>query len=219
MRVKICGVRNETELEYAVAAGADAVGFQVGQLYGGPCFILPSTALRLAGKLPPFVTPVLVTHLTRAEEVLELVAKSEIFTVQLLKPPLTELGRLREKLPRHAKIIHTEYVRYPVIDFDLSEYYPLIDAVNLDCANREPALAAREDTLKSCQWETARAFAADAPLPVILSGRLAPDNVADAIRQVGPFAVDACTRLRTPAHDLNPEAAREFAAQSLHAAG
>ena len=56
MQVKICGIQNEYELRTAVAAGADAVGFLVGQLHKSKTFILASTAGRLAQQLPPYVT-------------------------------------------------------------------------------------------------------------------------------------------------------------------
>ena len=83
MRVKICGIKNEAELEIAVNAGADAIGFLVGQRFPSPDFILPDKAARLAALLPPFVTPVLVTHLTEPEEIAELIERTGVTTVQL----------------------------------------------------------------------------------------------------------------------------------------
>ena len=73
MRIKICGIRNEQDMNVAVNAGADAVGFLVGQLHASRDFILPGTAARLVRMLPPFVTPVLVTHFTDPAEVFDLV--------------------------------------------------------------------------------------------------------------------------------------------------
>ncbi|HEY2187752.1 MAG TPA: phosphoribosylanthranilate isomerase, partial [Caldimonas sp.] len=55
-RIKICGVSQEADIEAAVAAGADAVGF----VFHRPsvrCLDLDRAA-RLARALPPFVTPV-----------------------------------------------------------------------------------------------------------------------------------------------------------------
>ena len=57
-RIKICGITREVDLDAAVAAGADAVGFV---LYPpSPRFVTPRRAAELARRLPPFVTPVLL---------------------------------------------------------------------------------------------------------------------------------------------------------------
>ena len=56
--VKICGLTREQDVDAAVAAGADAVGFV---LYApSPRAVTPERAAQLARRLPPFVTPVLL---------------------------------------------------------------------------------------------------------------------------------------------------------------
>src|SRR5215208_3006141 len=57
-RIKICGLTREQDVDAAVNAGADAVGFV---MYGkSPRFITVRRAAELAARLPPFVTPVLL---------------------------------------------------------------------------------------------------------------------------------------------------------------
>ena len=57
-RIKICGLTREQDVDAAVAAGADAVGFV---LYAGSQRgVTPQRAAVLASRLPPFVTPVLL---------------------------------------------------------------------------------------------------------------------------------------------------------------
>jgi phosphoribosylanthranilate isomerase len=57
-RIKICGLTRERDVDAAVAAGADAVGFV---LYPkSPRYVSPQRAAELARRLPPFVTPVLL---------------------------------------------------------------------------------------------------------------------------------------------------------------
>ena len=56
--IKICGLTREQDVDAAVAAGADAIGFV---LYArSPRAVTPQRAAELARRLPPFVTPVLL---------------------------------------------------------------------------------------------------------------------------------------------------------------
>lgn len=57
-RIKICGLTREQDVDAAVDAGADAIGFV---LYPkSPRAVTPARAAALARRLPPFVTPVLL---------------------------------------------------------------------------------------------------------------------------------------------------------------
>ncbi|MDP1564951.1 MAG: N-(5'-phosphoribosyl)anthranilate isomerase, partial [Polaromonas sp.] len=57
-RIKICGLTREEDVDAAVAAGADAVGFVM--YASSPRFVSAERAAELAHRLPPFVTPVLL---------------------------------------------------------------------------------------------------------------------------------------------------------------
>ncbi|MCO1577262.1 phosphoribosylanthranilate isomerase [Crossiella sp. SN42] len=65
--VKICGLTRPEDVDAAVEAGADAIGFV---LYPpSPRHVTPQRAAELAARLPAFVTPVLLFVNTPAEEV------------------------------------------------------------------------------------------------------------------------------------------------------
>lgn len=211
MRVKICGIQNIEELNIAVEAGADAIGFQVGQLYASKSFILPSTARRLVEKLPVWVTPVLVTHNIMAEEILELVGHSGITTVQITKNcSLEEITKLRDSLPSSGKIIYTEYLHRLTDDMLMAELFPLIDAINLDCYNTAPELVGIDDCEKSYLWDDAVAYVKSSPIPVIICGRLDENNVSEVIGKIHPFGVDGCTKLKNAEGVLNKDRATKF---------
>jgi phosphoribosylanthranilate isomerase len=57
-RIKICGLTREQDVDAAVAAGADAIGFVLYEK--SPRYITPQRAAELAKRLPPFITPVLL---------------------------------------------------------------------------------------------------------------------------------------------------------------
>ncbi len=211
MRVKICGIQNETDLQTAVRAGADAVGFQVGQLYASRSFILPSTARRLMEQLPVLVVPVLVTHLNTADEILELIKHSGIASVQLSRNCApAEIAVLRDKMPAFGKIIYTDYIHNLTPEMVMAELIPLVDAVDLDCCNAAADLVGVDTANKCYAWDAAAEYIQKSVLPVIVSGRLNAENVRQAIRTAKPFGVDACSLLKNPDGGLNESAAAAF---------
>ncbi|MBS0466647.1 MAG: N-(5'-phosphoribosyl)anthranilate isomerase, partial [Proteobacteria bacterium] len=67
-RIKICGLTREQDVDAAVAAGADAIGFV---LYAkSPRAVSARRAAELARRLPPFVTPVLLFVNANASDVI-----------------------------------------------------------------------------------------------------------------------------------------------------
>lgn len=66
--VKICGLTRPEDVDAAVGAGADAIGFV---LYPpSPRYVTPQRAAELAARLPAFVTPVLLFVNSPADEVI-----------------------------------------------------------------------------------------------------------------------------------------------------
>ncbi len=57
-RIKICGLTREEDVDAAIAAGADAIGFVI--YAASPRYVSPARAAELAARLPPYVTPVLL---------------------------------------------------------------------------------------------------------------------------------------------------------------
>lgn len=198
MRVKVCGIQNESDLKKAIDSDADAVGFLVGQIHQSARFILPSTAGRLARQLPPYISPVIVTHLINSDEIIEILDRAGIYCVQLHgKISFHEIEKLRNNLPDTARIILSTYLVDRETSADLDEVYPFIDAVLLDCFNIEPNQIGIFEG-KEYLWALGADFVRKCPLPVVLGGGLTPGNVTEAINRVKPYAVDACSGLRMP---------------------
>ena len=196
MRIKICGIRNDSDLKAALSASPDAVGFLVGQVHPSPDFILACTARRLAKSLPPFVQPWLVTHLSRPEEILDLADAAAISNIQLHGDSTPEeVSAIRDKLPPCAKLVRAVHPEPQDAFYDYSDFVPFIDAFLIDSLN--PKTGQVGGTGLTGNWIRTARFVQESPLPVILAGGLTPANVARAVERVRPYAVDVNTGVKT----------------------
>ena len=197
MRIKICGIRNESDLKAALSASPDAVGFLVGQVHPSPDFILACTARRLAKSLPPFVQPWLVTHLSKPEEVLDLVDAAAVRNVQLHgESTPEEVSAIRDALPPCSKLVRAVHPEPLDTFFEYAEFVPFLDAFLIDTLN--PRTGQVGGTGLTGNWIRAARFVQESPIPVILAGGLTPANVARAIERVRPYAVDVNTGVKAP---------------------
>lgn len=198
MRIKICGIRNETDLAAALSASPDAVGFLVGQVHPSQDFILACTARRLARSLPPFVQPWLVTHLSKPEEVLELAEAAAICNIQLHgESTPEEVSAIRDALPPCAKLVRAVHPEPQDTFFEHADFVPFINAYLIDTFNEKTGQVGGTGLVGN--WNRAARFVQESPIPVILAGGLTPANVARAIERVRPYAVDVNTGVKSPA--------------------
>ena len=198
MRIKICGIRNDSDLKAALSASPDAVGFLVGQVHPSPDFILACTARRLARSLPPFVQPWLVTHYSRPEDVLELAEAAAIQNIQLHGDSTPDqVSAIRDALPPCAKLVKAVHPEPQDSFSEYIEFLPFIDAYLIDSFN--PKTGQVGGTGLVGNWTRAARFVQESPVPVILAGGLTPANVACAIERVRPYAVDVNSGVKATA--------------------
>jgi len=186
MRVKICGMRRVEDALAAVAAGADAVGCLVALDYATPDRVDPAAARVIFEALPPFVARVLVTHRTGLAEVTALMRESGATVAQLHGEfPTVAISALREALP-YATIVKSVHVTGEESIAAAVAASRVADAVLLDTKARGRI----GGTGVTHDWSISARIAAVSSKPVILAGGLTPDNVAEAIAHVRPYAVD-----------------------------
>ena len=72
-----------------------------------------------------------------------------------------------------------------------------VDALLLDSGN--PMLATKElgGTGRRHNWALSRRIREQIDIPIFLAGGLNPDNVHEAVLDVGPFGLDICTGVRS----------------------
>jgi len=186
MRVKICGMRRVEDAQAAVLAGADAVGCLVGLDYATPDRVDPAAARVIFEALPPFIARVLVTHRTGLADVIALMRESAATVAQLHGEfPTVAISALREALP-YATIVKSVHVTGEDSIAAAVTASRAADAILLDTKARGRI----GGTGVTHDWSISARIAAAAAKPVILAGGLTPDNVAEAISHVRPYAVD-----------------------------
>jgi phosphoribosylanthranilate isomerase len=186
VRVKICGITRKENLEAAAAAGADAVGFVVG-VASSPRNLSLSDAERLIRQVPPFVKSVLVTVPKSLGELVETCKRLNPDAVQIHGTSL--LGAVREQLPNMLLIGAVKTNSQDAAD-NAAKAAEMCDAVLLDSFDdgRYGGTGIVHD------WEMSkRVSQLIHPKPLILAGGLNPENVAEAVRTVEPYAVDVST--------------------------
>lgn len=132
MKCKICGTNTLRDLEIAVAAGADAVGFIVGTTHKSEDSITPAEAGGLLRTLPPFVSGVVVTHLTDAADLITIVEETGCSVLQIQDMvPVETLVLLRKRFP-HLHLIKAVHVVDESAVADAKAVEPYVDSILLD---------------------------------------------------------------------------------------
>jgi phosphoribosylanthranilate isomerase len=179
VKVKVCGITNAEDASAAVAAGADALGFIFYQK--SPRYVVPAVAAAIIAELPPLVTPVGVfvnEGLATVRSIMDTCGlalaqlhgdENASYCRELSRPTMKGL-RLKD---RSSLLALAEYrgrgaVRGFVLDAFSEKAYG--------------------GTGQTTDWGLAADVAKTTP--ILLAGGLTPDNVAEAIRTVHPYAVD-----------------------------
>jgi len=200
VRVKICGITNSDDALHAAESGADALGFV---FYSkSPRYIAPADAGEIIKALPPFVVPVGVVVDMDKSELDEAVRLSGIKVIQFHG----------SEPPDFCRSFGMPYVKaFRVRDMDSLkglELYRGAAAFLLD-AYCESELGGTGVTFN---WDIA-AYAKGFGR-VILAGGLTPENVADAVRKVRPYAVDVASGVEASRGKKDPELVTRFIASA-----
>jgi len=174
--VKICGITRPEDALAAARAGAHAIGLV---FYAkSPRHVTPARAAEIIRVLPPFVTTVGLFVDATAEEVRAALAEAPVGLLQFH-------GDETPEFCRQFKRPYVKAVRVKA-GVDLLQYaqdYYDAKALLLDAYVE----GLHGGSGAAFDWSL---IPRGLPLPVILSGGLTPENVADAMRRVRPSAVD-----------------------------
>ena len=224
MRVKICGITTPDDARAAVSAGADAIGLN---FVGGPRRIGPDQAAEMLARVAPFVVPV---ALVRADaEGLSSSTRSfltglGIFDVQvygcLTARGLAELREGGWRVMPVVAVRDAHFAEQMTADREQGSLLTRASAVVLDAYDPD-----REGgTGRAFCWEWVQTAREEGRLDgwpsIVLAGGLHPENVAEAVRVVRPYAVDVSSGVEVDGVPgrKDVEKMRRFVRNARHAA-
>ena len=204
MRIKICGVTCAKDAAVAAALGADAIGLNF--YSASPRSVDRARAGAILRALPPFVEPVGIFVNSALGEVLETIASvGRIRTIQWH-------GEDREACAGYgASFIPAFPVRDQESLAAIARYVKMAGERNhLPAAVLVDAHVRGQygGTGQRAPWELLADFRPGVPL--ILAGGLTPENVADAIRIVRPYAVDVASGVESSPGKKDSEKMKRF---------
>jgi phosphoribosylanthranilate isomerase len=174
--VKICGITSVEDALMAVEAGADALGFNFYR--NSPRF----------------------TSIEKVAKIVQIVPQNTLKLGVFVDAGADEIARIMREVGLDLAQVHGESPGLTVRFWQAFAAGPALSE-RIDASSAEaflidtPASVQRGGTGRSFDWSLARGLSGK----IVLAGGLGPDNVAEAIRQVRPWGVDACSRLESAA--------------------
>ncbi|HTQ12081.1 MAG TPA: phosphoribosylanthranilate isomerase [Fimbriimonadaceae bacterium] len=179
MKVKICGITRPEDAELALDLGADALGFVFEK--SSPRYVAPERRFWIKESAPYAQTVAVYGPQVSGDW-------AGCNSIQCIDPPDVSCPEL---IPPVLLVVRPRFLDPSVCQMEIGN----VLGKNGHFSIRGIVLDAFDDRLfggtgKPLDWDLAAALRELLPKPVILAGGLTPDNVAEAIRRVRPYAVD-----------------------------
>lgn len=195
-RVKICCIGSRKEAQLAIRYGASAIGL-VSAMPSGPGPVSEERIAEIVPTIPPGIASFLLTSKQDAPSIIAQQRRTHVNTLQLVDAVSVDTYRqLRAELPGIA-LVQVIHVLGEDSIAEAVSVSPYVDMILLDSGNPNLAVKVLGGTGRTHDWSISLQIREAVPVPLFLAGGLNHTNVADAIRQVQPYALDVCSGVRT----------------------
>ena len=208
VKVKICANRSIEDAKMSLEANADIIGILVGQKHNSVDFVDKYKAKEINDFVNGRCDVSLVTHLTDADEIIELtkfignnviqlhsdIAEDEVEKIVTILPTV-KLVRLIH-ISKDGKIV-TDYKRMKYAD------YYLLDSFNFK-TNQVGGTGLTHD------WYKSNELIKKLNKPTFLAGGLNLDNIAEAIKISEPYGVDVNSGCKNEKGIKDAEKVKQF---------
>ena len=196
--IQIAGIMDREEAAMLVKAGVHQIGFPLKLAHHKEDLTEEDTG-KIIRTLSSPSSAVLITYLSKAEDILRLCFRIGVRKVQLHGDvTVLELGRLKLLAPDITVIKSLIVKDHNSTELESSafELSPYVDAFISD--TYDPVSGACGATGKTHDWDISCRLVEISTKPIILAGGLNPENVRRAILQVKPAGVDSHTGVEGP---------------------
>ncbi len=185
--IKVCGIQNANEALGAIEAGANSIGLLLGVPEYVEDKITPEIAKQIVASVPEGVRTVMVTHLLKVNEIVDIAEYTGVNAIQVHNDLDTEgMKQLQQNLHNIELIKAIHVLDHSAVD-QAKMYEPCSDMILLDTKVKDRI----GGTGQTHDWNISKEIVNKLNIPVILAGGLNPQNIKEAIIKVKPSGIDA----------------------------
>ena len=208
IKVKICANRSIEDAKMSLDANADIIGILVGQEHESTDFVDKNKAKVITNFIDGRCDVSLVTHLTNADEIIELTKFIGNNIIQLHSTiEESEVEKIVAELPniKLVRLIHISQNGEIITDYNKMKYadYYLLDSFNLK-TNQVGGTGLTHD------WYKSRKLIKMLNKPTFLAGGLNPENVEEAIKISKPYGVDVNSGCKNKFGEKDSKKVKQF---------
>jgi phosphoribosylanthranilate isomerase len=175
----------------------------------GPGVISDERIAEIAATVPPAIGTFLLTSRQKVPDIIEQQRFCRTNTIQICDHLTLGTHReLKDALPG-ISVVQVVHMTGPESVEEAARVAPHVDAILLDSGNQKLAVKELGGTGRTHDWTLSRAIRERIGVPLFLAGGLTPENVVQAIEEVGAFGLDLCSGVRTDGK-LDPTKLRRF---------
>ncbi len=169
----------------------------VSQMPSGPGVISDERIAEIAATVPPAIGTFLLTSRQNVADIVRQQRFCRTNTIQICDHLAVGTHRdLKAALPG-ISLVQVIHVTGPESVEQALQVAPHVDAILLDSGNQKLAVKVLGGTGRTHDWDLSRTIRERIGVPLFLAGGLTPENVGQAIEEVGPFGIDVCSGVRT----------------------
>lgn len=208
MNIQMAGIRNVNDALMCAQCGVNIIGLLVGQAHTSDDFISKELARAIKIALPLDIKTTLITHLEKADEIIDIAKFVEVDYIQLHSHlPESEVEIIRRELPdkKLLRLIHIDSEGNILNDIKKIKYadFYFTDSINIK-TNQVGGTGLPHNL------ETDKKLIETLDKPVFIAGGLTPENVAKAVEFCKPYGVDVNTGCRAIDGNRDKQKVLEF---------
>ena len=188
MNIQMAGIRNVADAIMCVQCGVNIIGLLVGQKHVSDDFITKELAREIKMSLPSNIKTTLITHLEKAEEIINIAEFIDVDYIQLHSNlPETEVEIIRKRLP-NKKLLRLVHIDEDGKLLTKIEDIKIVDFYFTDSINKKTNQVGGTGLLHN--FDTDKKLIETLDKPVFIAGGLTPENVGKIVNNCKPYGVD-----------------------------